>query len=76
MYLYDRVPHILGKVNGREVLLMLDTGAAGPGLMFQSSAVHGFDDQSAIDTPATLGRGRQLYVSQVVVLIFAHCFLV
>lgn len=64
MYLYDRVPHMLGKINGREVLLMLDTGAAGPGLMFPSSAVQGFDDQPAADMPATFGRGRTLYVSQ------------
>ncbi|MCO5615151.1 hypothetical protein L7F22_069440 [Adiantum nelumboides] len=64
MYLYDRVPHMLAKVNGREVLLMLDTGAAGPGLMFPSSAVQGFDDQQTADMPATLGRGRTLYVSQ------------
>ncbi|KAI5061323.1 hypothetical protein GOP47_0023828 [Adiantum capillus-veneris] len=64
MYLYDRVPHLLAKVNGREVLLMLDTGAAGPGLMFPSSAVQGFDDQQTADMPATLGRGRTLYFSQ------------
>lgn len=64
MYLYDRVPHMLAKVNGREVLLMLDTGAAGPGLMFPSSAVQGFDDQQTADMPAMLGRGRTLYVSQ------------
>lgn len=63
MYLYDRVPHMLAKINGREVLLMLDTGAAGPGLMFPSSAVQGFDDQQTADMPATIGRGRQLYVS-------------
>ncbi|KAH7437184.1 hypothetical protein KP509_05G060100 [Ceratopteris richardii] len=64
MYLYDRVPHMLAKVNGREVLLMLDTGAAGPGLMFPNSAVQGFDDQQMEDMPATLGRGRTLYFSQ------------
>eukprot|EP00250_Pteridium_aquilinum_P008110 c17680_g1_i1 orf=119-1924(+) len=63
MYLYDRVPHMLAKINGREVLLMLDTGAAGPGLMFPSSAVQGFDDQQTADMPATIGRGRTLYVS-------------
>lgn len=64
MFLFDRVPHILAKVNGRDVMMMLDTGAAGPGLMFPSSAVHGFDNDQAADMPANLGRGRTLYVSQ------------
>ncbi|KAI5055161.1 hypothetical protein GOP47_0030306 [Adiantum capillus-veneris] len=62
MFLFDNVPHVLAKVNGKEVILMVDTGAAGASLMFPSNLVEGFDDPE-VDTPAMF-RGRRMVVSQ------------
>ncbi|KAH7294413.1 hypothetical protein KP509_28G070200 [Ceratopteris richardii] len=62
MFLFDNVPHVLAKVNGKEVILMVDTGAAGACLMFPSNLVEGFDDPE-VDAP-TVYRGRRMMVSQ------------
>ncbi|MCO5554380.1 hypothetical protein L7F22_007910 [Adiantum nelumboides] len=62
MFLFDNVPHVLAKVNGKEVILMVDTGAAGASLMFPSNLVEGFDDPE-VDTPSMF-RGRRMVVSQ------------
>lgn len=62
MFLFDNVPHVLAKVNGKEVILMVDSGAAGASLMFPSNLVEGFDDPE-VDTP-TVFRGRRMVVSQ------------
>jgi hypothetical protein len=64
MFLFDNVPHVLAKVNGKEVILMVDSGAAGASLMFPSNVVQGFDDPE-VDTP-TVFRGRRMMVSQVI----------
>lgn len=62
MFLFDNVPHVLAKVNGRDVMLMIDSGAAGASLMFPSNLVQGFDDPET-DVP-TMFRGRRMVVSQ------------
>ena len=41
MFLFDNVPHVLAKVNGKEVILMLDSVAVGASLMFPSNVVQG-----------------------------------
>ena len=63
MFLFHNIPHVLAKVNGKEVMLMVDSGAAGASLMFPSNVVQGFDDPE-VDTP-TVFRGRRMMVSQV-----------
>ena len=40
MLLFDNDPHVLAKVNGKEVMLMLDLGAAGTSFMFQIQQCH------------------------------------
>ena len=42
MFLVDNVPHVLAKVNGKEEMLMVDSGAAGASLMFPSNVVKVF----------------------------------
>ena len=63
MFLFDNVPHVLAKVNGKEVMLMVDSRAAEASLMFPSNVVQGLDDPE-VDT-ATVFRGRRMMVSQV-----------
>lgn len=43
LYLFEGIPHVSAKINGKEVLLLLDTGAGGTDLMLYSRFSEGFN---------------------------------
>ena len=47
IFLFDNVLHALAKVNGKEMMFMVDSRAS---LIFPSNGVQGFDDPE-VDTP-------------------------